>query len=250
MSRLNTQLHRLFGLGEPSTHTGDQPTPPIKLMDDQGQVRAVVLTMGRPADWSLLAGVWQGIQTDLGLPAPAIAVNGHDAYQLWFSLQAPLHASRALAFLEALRKRYLPEVAPHRISLTPSDPQLADTACPPGLVSADQWAAFVAADLAPMFNDTPWLDLPPNQEGQAELLSRLSSIKAVDLDAAMVRLGAPQQDAPVATSAARHAATEPCKWPPEGSPRRFLLSVMNNETVAMQLRIEAAKALLPYEHGP
>jgi hypothetical protein len=29
-------------------------------------------------------------------------------------------------------------------------------------------------------------------------------------------------------------------------PRRFLLSVMNNSTAELHLRIEAAKALLPY----
>ena len=29
-------------------------------------------------------------------------------------------------------------------------------------------------------------------------------------------------------------------------PKRFLLDVMNNDTVSLGLRIEAAKALLPY----
>jgi len=32
-------------------------------------------------------------------------------------------------------------------------------------------------------------------------------------------------------------------------PRRFLLSVMNDSTAELQLRIEAAKALLPFFEG-
>ena len=39
----------------------------------------------------------------------------------------------------------------------------------------EHWSAFVAPDLAHIFNDTPWLDLPPNLEGQAELLARLKA---------------------------------------------------------------------------
>ena len=33
-------------------------------------------------------------------------------------------------------------------------------------------------------------------------------------------------------------------------PRKFLLDVMNDERVALPLRIEAAKALLPWFEGP
>lgn len=232
MSRLLTQLHRLYGMGDRPTAATEQGAQPITLIDDQGLVRAAVLTLGQPADWSLLSLVWQGVQADLGLPAPAIAVNGKDAYQLWFSLQTPVHASRAAAFTEALRARYLPEVPQHRLNT-----KLADAQLPPMQVQDDQWAAFLAPDLAPVFSDTPWLDLPPNQEGQAELLSKVASITSSDLDAAIHRLmGVQQGEAEQQVSNGE-------------SPRQFLLNVMNNEAVALHLRIEAAKALLPFESG-
>lgn len=232
MSRLPTQLHRLYGVGDRPTVAVEQGTQPITLIDELGQVRAAVLTLGQPADWSLLSLVWRGVQADLGLPPPAIAVNGKDAYQLWFSLQTPVHASRAAAFMEALRARYLPEVPPHRVHITLAEAQL-----PPMQVQDDQWAAFLAPDLAPVFSDTPWLDLAPNQEGQAELLSKVASVTSSDLDAAMHRLMGAQQG-----EAAQKVSNG-------DSPRQFLLNVMNNEAVALHLRIEAAKALLPFEPG-
>lgn len=232
MSRLLTQLHRLYGMGDRPTAAAATAAQPITLVDDQGQVRAAVLTLGQPADWSLLSLVWQGVQADLGLPAPAIAVNGQDAYQLWFSLQTPVHASHAAAFMEALRVRYLPDVPQHRVHI-----KLAEAQLPPLLVQDDQWAAFLAPDLAPVFSDTPWLDLPPNPEGQADLLSKVASITSSDLDAAMHRLMGAQQGE--AAQKASHGE----------SPRQFLLNVMNNEAVALHLRIEAAKALLPFESG-
>lgn len=55
-----------------------------------------------PAAWAMRRG---GVQADLALPAPAIAVNGSDACQRWFSLVEPLPAPQAAAFLDALRRR-------------------------------------------------------------------------------------------------------------------------------------------------
>ena len=71
-------------------------------MAPDGTVRAMVLELVRPADWTLLSTLWRGVQTDLELPAPAIAVSGIDAYRLWFSLAEPASAAQARAFLEAL----------------------------------------------------------------------------------------------------------------------------------------------------
>ncbi|TAK89411.1 MAG: hypothetical protein EPO09_17420 [Aquabacterium sp.] len=233
MSRLQSQLHRLYGVGE----------QPLRLIDDHGQVRAMVMTLGQPADWSQLSAVWQGVQADFGLPAPAIAVNGKDAYQLWFSLQTPVHASQAAAFMVALQARYLAAVPPHRVHTQPVDAATHDAQLPPVEVQGDQWTAFLAPDLAPMFNDTPWLDLPPNREGQADLLSKVNSITALDLDAAMARLTV-STSVPLASTIPASQTTLATQ---HGDPRQFLLSVMNNETVALHLRIEAAKALLPFE---
>lgn len=236
MSRLLTQLHRLYGLGV--------PTDPVTLIDAQGLVRAMVLELGNPAAWSLLSSVWQGVQADFALPAPAIAVNGLNAYQLWFSLQLPVPASQAITFMEALRAKYLPDVAPHRIRLMPFDAATHAAALPPRQVHPDQWSSFLAQDLAPVFNDTPWLDLAPNQEGQADLLSKLASISAQDLEAAMVKLRGASAVSSAATKTAHAPAPTmaPGAW--QADPRQFLLAVMNDDSVALHLRIDAARALL------
>ena len=85
--------------------------------EDDGRVRALVLALARPADWAALGRVWQGVQTDLGWPAPGIAVSGTDACQLWFSLAEPVPPAEAHALLEHLRTRYLADIPPHRVEL-------------------------------------------------------------------------------------------------------------------------------------
>lgn len=213
----------------------------------------MVLELRRPAEWAPLAALWQGVQADLGWPAPAIAVNGLDGYQLWFSLQTAVEAAQAESVLKALCARYLPDVAPHRLRLlphtdtvVPESGQLAFT-MPGEPVQPDQWSAFVAPDLAPVFADTPWLDVQPGLEGQAELLSRLHSIPAdAFLHPAIVTSNTVSQQP---AEARAHAV----QTGDGGAPRRFLLEVMNDTSVAMALRIEAAKALLlheqPRRHG-
>ena len=49
--RLRSERERLFGPGE------------------NGQVRALVLALARPADWEVLGRVWKGVQDELGWPA-------------------------------------------------------------------------------------------------------------------------------------------------------------------------------------
>ena len=106
--------------------------------------------------------------------------------------------------------------------------------------AGDRWSAFVAPDLAPMFVDEPWLDLPPNPEGQADLLARLHSIPPAAfsraLQAVAIPSPVPAQPQAIAASTAPSAAID--------DPRRFLVGVMNDASVDLALRIEAAKALL------
>ena len=237
MSTLPAELSRLY-----LAHDAEPG-----LIAPDGRVRAMVLELARPADWPLLSTLWRGVQTDLELPAPAIAVSGVDGYQLWFSLAEPVTATQALAFLEALRSRYLSLVAPGRLSMMPS----VDAASPgniqhallvPALQPATgQWSAFVAPDLAAIFAEEPWLDLPPNPEAQAKVLARLECIKPAVFQTALALLN------PVI-----RAATAPIPSVADEvqgnrlDPKNFLLSVMNDTTIELPLRIEAAKALLPY----
>ena len=261
MDRLQTEIERLY-----------LTAPGRSLVDAQGGVRALVLEGVQPAGWRTLAAAWQGVQAELELPAPAIAVSGLDGLQLWFSLAQPVPAARGHAFLAALRARFLAEVPAAGVRLWP------DAATPPrhaSLVPALQaatgnWSAFVSPDLAAVFSDTPWLDIEPGDEGQAALLRGLRPIEPAAFDAAMARLGADAPDAPAtpstgvpgpasapgpaersgpgtpAAAASGPSSTTPATAP-EDDPRRFLRRVMNDDAVPLALRIEAAKALLAGE---
>lgn len=233
MGRLHTERSRLY-LGPPAE--GHDTVDDSRLIDAHGLTRALVLGLARPADWDAMSRVWQGVQADLELPAPAIAVCGAEGYQLWFSLAQPVRVEQAQAFLELLRLRYLSAVAPRRITLSPTP--TGHTRLVPALqADTGQWSAFVSSDLAAVFADDPSLDLPPGEDNQADLLSRLKSIQPAELQAALERLQpeavSPPAAAPLAPTS--HAAQDP---------RSFLLAVMNDTAVPMALRIEAAKALL------
>jgi hypothetical protein len=229
-SRLAREYRRLF------LPTGT--TPP----GGAEPARALVLEVSRPAAWLPLAAVWRGVQADLDLPAPAIAVNGTDGLQLWFSLAEAVDALHGRAWLEGLREEYMSDLPQHRVGM-----QITPVPRPiPGPVNADgPWSAFVAADLAPLFEESPWLDLAPSEDGQADLLSRLMSIQPASFESALQRLqGTPEATAvpsavgmqPAASNAGHPAAAQ------------FLLQVMKDEAAPLALRVEAAKALMPY--GP
>jgi hypothetical protein len=226
LNRLQAELQRLY-------------LPPAAGPTDPGS-RALVLELARPASWDSLARVWRGVQADLDLPAPAIAVSGSDGYQLWFSCLQPVPVAQALGFLEALRQRYLGEVAPERIGMHPRP-----VALPPTEMTTGHWSAFVAPDLAAVFVDEPWIDLPPGADAQADLLSRLASSKPEAWQRALERLG---PAAPIAPEAGAFAS-RPAPVAGGAEPRRFLLDVMNDRAIDLHLRIEAAKALLPYCDG-
>ena len=221
MNRLSLELQRLYHAPEP-----ERP-------------RALMLELARPADWGRLGAVWRGVQADLALPAPAIAVSGRDGFQLWFSLAEPVPAAQGRALLEGLGRRYLPEVAPARLRLAVGD----EAPLPPWQPLPGQWAAFVAPDLAPVFAETPWLDIPPGEEGQADLLTGLGRIAPAAFEQALAAL-APAATAP---AMAPHRPTPDDAAPLE--PRQFLLQVMRDERAPLALRVEAAKILVQNGHS-
>jgi len=231
-SRLDAEWQRLYG-----QTTGDTG------------VRALVLELARPAEWPPLARLWQAVQAELGLPAPAIAVSGVDGLQLWFSLQQPLPAAQGHAFMATLRDRYLPDLAP-RVSLWPAVAASGAVECaarvPAPQPGSGLWSAFVAPDLAALFDDTPWLDLPPSEDGQAALLAGLATITPEALAAAAACLDPPASEAVALPAPAAMANPTAIR---QQDPYAFLLGVMNDPAVPLALRIEAAKALLP-PRGP
>ena len=232
MNRLQLELDRLYGLGAGAAEGGEAP------------VRVLVLELAMPAGWGELSAVWKGVQSDLDLPAPAIAVSGVDGLQLWFSLAAPVPRGDGLRFLEGLRARYLSQLGAARVRLVTASTPVA----PPVERSPGCWSAFVSSDLASVFADTPWLDVPPGDEGQAALLRSLEPIPRPAFDAALEQLAAIGRDASVdpVTPASPGAAAARSLAHADADPVRFLTGVMNDEAAPLALRVEAAKALLPY----
>ncbi|MFP5462819.1 MAG: hypothetical protein ACLGII_14830 [Gammaproteobacteria bacterium] len=258
MNRLQSELLRLYLPRPAAEHAADPAS--AGLVDARGSTRALVLEVARPADWEPLARVWRGVQTDLELPAPAVAVSGTDGLQVWFSLAEPAPVRDAHAFLEAQRLRYLPDLPSARVRMMPTEASAPSAAAAhAALAPAEQaeegrWSAFVAPDLAALFTETPWLDIAPGIDGQADLLCRLKSIGRDDFDAARAQL-APAESATAAGAAQRTASgvapavrsesqAENARAAGSLEPREFLLRVMRDESVQLALRIEAAKALL------
>lgn len=223
MNRLQNELQRLY-----------LPAPGAWTAAD-GRVRAAMLELVVPADAALLGAVWAGVQNELGLPAPAIVLSGRDGLQLWFALQQPAEAATARALVDGLCRRWLDELPAARRRCWPA-PDAAPPALPGAEVGAERWAALVSPDLAPLFTETPWLDLPPGDDAQAALLAPLRAITADELAAALRTLAPPD-------TAAAPGAPEP-RTAPEREAERFLLSVMRDAAAPLAQRIDAAKALL------
>jgi hypothetical protein len=239
MNRLKTEFHRLYGC-----NTQPAPEAAHELFTPEGLTRCLVLELGNPPDWPALSAVWRGVQIDLGLPAPAIAVNGSTGFQLWFSLQTPLRANEARTFLDDLCARYLHGISERRLTTWPLLEHGSWVHAPPVPSNGgteDRWSAFVAPDLAAVFADTPFLDIPPGDDGQADVLAPLKSSPTEMHCRAKAQTQA-QAGAPVLSESTERAAH------PSVSPHAFLLGVMNDETADMRLRVEAATALLPYTH--
>lgn len=257
-SRLHAEFRRLYLCADAPT----EPGADAGLFDARNRVRALVLELGRPADWERLGAVWRGVQTELGLPAPGIAASGTDGLQLWFSLVEPVPPDVAQDFLARLGRRWLADLPAGRVTGWPQAPhgatpgEVARHVRPvPALNEATgNWSAFIAPDLAPLFADTPWLDIPPGDDGQAGVLGALASISPTAWAAALALLRSRSEaPAPAAQAPAAHTPGAPTPAAHEPSllgatthtePRAFLLAVMNDGSVPLALRIEAARALL------
>jgi len=246
MSRLNAEHQRLFA----ADAQGRLPEAP------DAPVRALVLALQRPADWTVLAPLWRGVQTDFLWPEAAIAVNGRDGFEVWFSLAEPLARDEAAELLVQLQRRYLGGVPAERLRAWPGAAGADTPICPPFAAGPERWAAFVTPDLPSVFGDDPALDFEPGADAQADLLSRLRSVGAAGLRTAGAALGlhrrpaaspatvvAPVPGAP-APGEARSMETASVQGGVWEEPRAFLMAVMNDRDAALALRIEAAKALL------
>ena len=258
MNRLQAELNRLFLPHDSQSECQDPAGEAIRLIDADGRVRTLVVEVAQQAGWDGVAALWHGVQDDLDLPAPAVAVSGIDGYQVWFSLSEPVPVAQALDFLESLRLRYLDAIAPRHISMKPQANASAPWVQHARRVPARQgesgrWSAFVAPGLAGMFADEPWLDLAPSPDAQAKLLSRVESIQPAKFRLAQDRLrpagaatGHATGSVAADTTGGDRLGAQQASAHEGQDPKRFLLAVMNDPATELHLRIEAAKALLPY----
>ena len=265
MNKLITELQRLYFLdgqrwsGEgaltPETvancAAGELPVA-FDLVGADGRVRALVVEFEKAADWQHAARLYQAVQDELGWPAPALSISGHQGYALWFSLADALPVAKAAAFLAALRSRYLADLPANRLGLRPAIDTIARVTLAPGRHPASgSWAAFIDPSLGGMFIDEPWLEMAPNHDKQAELLAAIKSISAAEFEAALSALhsASPAKPAPTDAEPASPVVATRRRSLSVGSdyrdPQSFLLAVMNDTSASARHRIAAAKALLP-----
>ncbi|GAB2181210.1 hypothetical protein DLREEDagrD3_14330 [Denitratisoma sp. agr-D3] len=225
----------------------------LALVNAQGQVRTLVMTLHRNQDWPAIAALYAGLEQDLDLPLPALAVLADGGFQLWFSLAEPVPVASGHALLAGLQRRYLAHIPAERLDWQPTaaDPTPTLRLVPHRLGTEERWSAFIDPSLGAMFATEAGLDVPPNLEGQANILARCQAIKLADLARALGQLAPPDESpssAPTAAPMPNPAASQrlPDLGGPFTDPKSFLLALMNCPDASAELRVQAATALLPY----
>ncbi|MBA5638032.1 hypothetical protein H3H37_13305 [Duganella sp. LX20W] len=224
MQKLNSELNRLY------LQPGANPAGAPALVAADGNTRAITISFN-PASgeddgehWTRLCAVANALQTELGLPAPAVSITG-TGYRLWLSLETPMPEAKVAHFLTLLGAAHPQELDDHAGAGAPAQ-------LPPyALASGEQWAAFIHPELGASFASEPALDIEPPQAGQAALLEGLHSISAQQFAHAMLELEARQahtmqepeaRQAP-APKAAPSPALEPAPAPSAAAPQDLLL---------------------------
>ena len=158
-----------------------QSSAGVDLVTANGRTRAAAIPFDKLADseeaqhWSLLCQVANALQTELGLPAPAVSISGANGFRLWLSFETPTPIPLVAEFLNLLRTAYFPS-----INRSP------ETTLPPCLnPHTGKWAAFINPGLGASFADESGLEMAPPFAGQAALLENLKSITESRLSDAM-----------------------------------------------------------------
>lgn len=249
MSKLIEQLQRLYA-PTPGPLEED-PDAPLALLGADGRVRTLVVGIARGSDWAAVAALYEGLQADLELPAPAVSVSPTAGFQVWLSLAEAVAAEDAAAFLEALRRRYLAELPAARLHLRPLAGEAAVARVPALDADTGKWSAFIDPSMGSMFVDGPGLEIAPNLDRQADMLAAVKSIAAKDFQRAFAALAGgaatANDEAPDAAGSARSTLALGENFT---DPKAFLLAVMNDPSASAKVRIRAAKALLPYCAAP
>jgi hypothetical protein len=226
MEKLIAELMRLYLAPEAVTrealaqHLLGQVTRAIKLTTADGQTRALAIPFRKVAGaaegqhWTRLCEVANALQAELGLPAPAVSIDGANTFYLWLSLEPSVPSGQAQDFLALLRQAYFPE-----IELAP-DAATAPVYLPPSLnPRTGKWAAFIHPGMGASFAEESGLEMAPPLAGQVGFLEGLESIGQEPFRLALQRLGQGRPRAQAAPVFTQPAATEPASPPPAPAPR-------------------------------
>ncbi|WP_343729993.1 hypothetical protein [Duganella sp.] len=206
MQKLTSELQRLYLL--PGQEADGQA---IELVTANGLTRTLVIDFHKAAEeqhWARLCDVANALQTELGLPAPAVSVSGGDCYRLWLSLAQPITQAQAKQFLALLHKAYFEDepidFGRSRIDLPPAQNR-----------ATGLWAAFVNPSMGGALAEDLGLEMAPPEAAQAAFLEHLHSISEEDYAQALAKLRGKHDAAPAPTQ-----ATSPA---PSGAERQGLL---------------------------
>ena len=206
-------------------------------------MRSLVIEFTRTGDWPVLASFYESLQIDEELPAQAIAVTP-SGYQLWLSLANPVSVAEARKFLMHLQAKYLAALPAGRVVLLPDTANAVSKlpVIPNFDPESQKWAAFIDPGMGSMFIDEPGLDIAPNPERQADLMTSVKSISSQMFQRIVDE--ANDRTAPQPSCTARPVQDAAFPSTSFTDPREFLLLVMNSSEAALTERIAAAKALL------
>ena len=208
INKLISELRRLYLLNDHryddeslARHLRGDATLAIDLANTDGTTRALLLDFRKAGDeqhWTRLCDVANALQTELGLPAPAVSVSGGDSYGLWLSLASPIPVAQARQFLALLHKAYFED---EEIDLGRTVVEI-----PPCLHQATGlWAAFINPGMGASFAEELGLEMQPPVAAQAAFLEGLQSIGDADYAKALALLQQKHAAPPVPAAAPRAA---------------------------------------------
>lgn len=191
MQKLNLELNRLY------------------LAAADGGTRSIALAFrklpgdGEAGHWERLCSLANTLQTELGLPAPAVSISGAGSYGLWLSLEKPAAPVLAEEFTELLYRAYCPEQAGASANAAPELPPRMNQV-------SGKWSAFIHPGMGASFAGDEGLEVQPPEGGQVALLEDLESIGSVQFAQALdqlrkAALGSVPQTAVTAPTLARVA---------------------------------------------
>jgi len=147
-------------------------------------VRTLVIDFHKAAEerhWAHLCDVANALQTELGLPAPAVSVSGGECYRLWLSLAQPVTEAQAKQFLALLHKAYFEDeeidFGRSRVDLPPAQNR-----------TTGLWAAFINPSMGGALAEDLGLEMAPPDAAQAAFLEGLVSISEEEYQQALATL--------------------------------------------------------------